>query len=132
MCCVFAGDAYVSAAEALKLATGPYKASRDAYVAASTPPHPPPPPSLSHLSHLSLSSISSLSLSSLSLSLSGEDLVQDDPASSRWIDRQGGRGRGRGRERERGGRGREDKGEGGVGGGGIGGVGETVQPPSCQ
>ena len=33
-----AGDAYVSAAEALKLATGPYKASRDAYVAASKPP----------------------------------------------------------------------------------------------
>ncbi len=30
-----ARDAYITAAEALKLATGPYKASRDAYVAAT-------------------------------------------------------------------------------------------------
>lgn len=30
-----ARDTYIDAAEALKLATGPYKASRDAYVAAS-------------------------------------------------------------------------------------------------
>jgi hypothetical protein len=30
-----ARDSYIEAAEALKLATGPYKASRDAYVAAT-------------------------------------------------------------------------------------------------